>query len=363
MQPFKPHKLPIKELKWVEYIPYLGNARDRLAKFDGLLQGIPNPRVLLSPLTTKEAVLSSKIEGTQATLEEVLKYEANSSTGKEKTEDIKEVLNYRQALMYAIDRLDKLPLSERLIKEVHKILLKDVRSNTGILGEFRDGQVFIGKDGTTIETASFVPPKATDIPKYFKELENYMHYDEKDPLIQLAIVHAQFEIIHPFWDGNGRVGRILMPLFLYYKKVLSTPMFYLSEYFELNRDEYYSKLKGISQKNDWDSWIIYFLQAVIAQSEMNSKKAKDIQHLYNLMKDEISETTKSQYSLKILDFIFSYPIFNSTQFVEKTGINPSSGKKLLNKITEKGLVKLVEKGAGTRASIYLFPSLLQITEA
>ncbi len=152
MQPYKPHKLPIKELNWVEFIPYLGNARDKLAKFDGLLQGIPNPRVLLSPLTTKEAVLSSKIEGTQATLEEVLKYEANPSATQGKTEDIKEVLNYRQALMYAIDRLDKLPLSERLIKEVHKILLKDVRSNTGMLGEFRDGQVFIGKDGTMSST-------------------------------------------------------------------------------------------------------------------------------------------------------------------------------------------------------------------
>ena len=167
MQPYKPHKLPIKELNWVEFIPYLGNARDKLAKFDGLLQGIPNPRVLLSPLTTKEAVLSSKIEGTQATLEEVLKYEANPSASQEKTEDIKEVLNYRHALMYAIDRLDKLPLSERLIKEVHKILLKDVRSNTGMLGEFRDGQVFIGKDGTM---------SSTDYPMIQKLISNDQFY-------------------------------------------------------------------------------------------------------------------------------------------------------------------------------------------
>ena len=167
MQPYKPHKLPIKELNWVEFIPYLGNARDKLAKFDGLLQGIPNPRVLLSPLTTKEAVLSSKIEGTQATLEEVLKYEANPSATQGKTEDIKEVLNYRQALVYAIDRLDKLPLSERLIKEVHKILLKDVRSNTGMLGEFRDGQVFIGKDGTM---------SSTDYPMIQKLISNDQFY-------------------------------------------------------------------------------------------------------------------------------------------------------------------------------------------
>ena len=167
MQPYKPHKLPIKELNWVEFIPYLGNARDKLAKFDGLLQGIPNPRVLLSPLTTKEAVLSSKIEGTQATPEEVLKYEANPSASQEKTEDIKEVLNYRHALMYAIDRLDKLPLSERLIKEVHKILLKDVRSNTGMLGEFRDGQVFIGKDGTM---------SSTDYPMIQKLISNDQFY-------------------------------------------------------------------------------------------------------------------------------------------------------------------------------------------
>ncbi|MBN1617733.1 Fic family protein [Candidatus Dojkabacteria bacterium] len=363
MQPFKPHKLPIKELNWVEFIPYLGNARDRLAKFDGLLQGIPNPRVLLSPLTTKEAVLSSKIEGTQATLEEVLKYEANHSASQEKTEDIKEVLNYRQALMYAIDCLDKRPLSERLIKEVHKILLKDVRSNTGILGEFRDGQVFIGKDGTTIEAASFVPPKATDIPKYFKEFEKYLHYDEKDPLIQLAIIHAQFEIIHPFWDGNGRVGRILMPLFLFYKKVLTTPMFYLSEHFELNRTEYYAKLKGISKKNDWDSWIIYFLNAVAIQSEINSQKAKLIHNLYNKKKEEISQTTKSKYSFKVLDFIFSYPIFNSSQFYKITRIKGTTAKDLIKKIEKNKIIKLVQKGSGKRANIYLFPELLSITES
>ncbi len=362
MQTFKPHKLPIKGLNWVEYISYLGNARDKLAKFDGLLQGIPNPRVLLSPLTTKEAVLSSKIEGTQATLEEVLKYEANSSASQEKTEDIKEVLNYRQALIYAIDRLDKLPLSERLIKEIHEILLKDVRTNTERLGEFREGQVFIGKEGTTIETASFVPPEANEVPKYFKELEEYIHYEEKDPLIQLAIVHAQFELIHPFWDGNGRVGRILMPLFLYYKKVLSTPMFYLSEYFEANRNEYYSKLKGISEKNDWDSWIIYFLKAVAIQSEINSNKAASIHELYNKKKNEISQITKSKYSFKVVDFIFSYPIFNSSQFYKHTRIKETTARDLIRKIEKHRTIRLVQKGKGRKSNIYMFPELLLITE-
>ena len=251
MQAFIPHTLPLKKLDWSDFVQYIGGANRAVAKFDGLLQSIPNARVLLSPLSTKEAVLSSQIEGTQATLEEVLAFQSNPKKKTSSYEDIQEIINYRKAMDMAVDKLDKLPLSARLIRNIHKVLLQGVRGEGKDPGNFRTGSVFVGKRGLGVEGASYVPPEHQKIKKYFGEFEKYIHFDEKDYLVQLAIIHAQFEIIHPFWDGNGRTGRILMPLFLYYKKVLHLPMFYLSEYFELHRNEYYNNLQNISQNDDW----------------------------------------------------------------------------------------------------------------
>lgn len=362
--PHKAEKLPLGNIDWVSFIPFLGQAHDKIAKFDGLLQGIPNPRVLLSPLTTQEAVLSSKIEGTRATLEEVLAYEADPSIheGKEKKqEDIKEILNYRKAMNFAIKKLQKIPLSVSLVKNIHKILLTDARSQTQKLGEFRDWQVFIGKEGTTINEAKFIPPIATDIPDLMANLEKYIHFEEKDPIVQLAIVHAQFEIIHPFGDGNGRVGRMIMPLFLFYKKILSTPMFYLSAYFEKNREQYYSKLADITLKNDWNNWILFFLRAVKEQSEINIEKARTIKMLHDNKRGEIREVTKSQYSGEILDFIFSYPFFNTVQFINKTQINSNTSRDLLKRLVNSKILSVAKRGSGRSPSVYVFPELLRIT--
>jgi Fic family protein len=361
MKPFTPDKLPIKNLNWISYISLIGDARDKLSKFDGLLQGIPNPTVLLSPLITQEAVISSKIEGTQATLEEVLEYEADPNQMEHKEDDIKEVLNYRKAMRYAVENIKSKSLSEKLIKEIHAILLNDVRSNTKIVGNYRSWQVFIGEQGTTIEKAHFVPPIASEVPTLMSNIEKYIHSKEIDPLVQLAIIHAQFEIIHPFGDGNGRLGRIIMPLFLFFKDVLSTPMFYLSAYFEEHRDEYYDKLNNISSKGDWDAWIIYFLKAVKEQSELNIKRAKSILNLYNTKKEEIKEATGSQYSINILDFIFSYPFFSTSQFSLVTKVKQSYSKDLIKKLEKKGIIKLLRTSTGSNPNIYFFPELLRIT--
>jgi Fic family protein len=295
-------------------------------------------------------------------LEEVLQYEANPEKHEEKKEDIKQVLNYRKAMLYAMDKLDKVSLTNRLLKEIHKILLTNVRSNTKILGKFRDHQVYIGKQGTSIEDAEFIPPVATEVSEYMTKLENYIHKEEKNPLVQLAIVHAQFEIIHPFGDGNGRVGRMIMPLFLYFKGVLSKPMFYLSSYFERNRDDYYRKLKNITQNNGWNDWIMYFLAAVEEQSKINNDKARSILQLYNNKKEEIRELTHSQYTVDILDFIFSNPFFNSKQFTKQTHIGAqSTANDLISKLQGGDIIKLYEKGFGSTPNTYSFPELLDIT--
>lgn len=359
--PFIPLSLPLNNLDWVSYISLIGDARDRLSKFDGLLQGIPNPNVLLSPLTTQEAVLSSKIEGTQATLEEVLEYEADSKQLDEKKADILEVLNYRKAMYYAIEEMRSSPLSERLLKNIHKILLDNVRSNTKIIGEYRNGQVHIGREGTTLEEATYVPPAPQNIAELMSNLEKYFYYQEKDPLVQLAIIHAQFEMIHPFGDGNGRLGRIILPIFLHYKGVLSTPMLYLSGYFEKYRDTYYTKLNNISANGDWDGWIVYFLNAVKDQSELNITKAREIMSLYNRKKEEIKEATNSQYTVDILDFIFSYPFFTAPQLTQRTKINAKYSQDLVKKLEVSNLVKIVRQSSGRNPTIYVFEDLIKIT--
>lgn len=360
MHSYIPELVPLQDLDWTKYVHLLGKANAKVARFDALLHSMSNPEVLLSPLTTQEAVLSSKIEGTQASLKDVLEFEADPQKKTNKYDDIQEILNYRKAMRFAIKELGNMPLCSRLIKNVHAILLDSVRGQNKQRGHFRNGQVHIGRPGSTIESATYVPPVPAIVEDRMGNLEKYFHYEEKDFLVQLAIVHAQFEIIHPFWDGNGRMGRILLPLFLYYKKVLSTPMFYLSAYFELHRDDYYSKLLHVSKEKDWDSWIIYFLQAVIDQSQINIEKATAIHKLYDSKKEEIMNLTNSKYAIKILDFIFSYPVFSSTNFVKVAKIPKPSAMRALAVLEKGGLLKMIQAGSGRRPATYVFSKLLSV---
>ncbi|MBU1118604.1 Fic family protein [Patescibacteria group bacterium] len=361
MKAFVPHSLPLKNLDWTQFVHLIGKANADVARFDGLLQSMQNPVVLLSPLTTQEAVLSSKIEGTQATLEEVLEFEADPKKRTKKYDDIQEILNYRKAMRFSVKELDKKPLCINLLKSIHAILLDSVRGKNRDPGNFRKSQVYIGKPGAGLEAATYIPPEPHRVLDNLSSLEKYINSDEKDVLVQLAIIHAQFEIIHPFLDGNGRMGRILMPLFLYSKKALSSPMLYLSAYFERNRDDYYDRLSGISKENAWEEWIIYFLNAVIEQSQINIKKAKSIHELYDHKKIKIVDLTHSQFAIKTLDFIFSFPIFNSSQFVKKSRIPRASAARILGILERGGVINVAEKGSGKRPTIYTFPKLLSIT--
>ncbi|OQY01656.1 MAG: hypothetical protein B6I26_03375 [Desulfobacteraceae bacterium 4572_130] len=357
MKPFKPHKLPLEQLDWTSFVQHIGGANRAVAKFDGLLQSIPNTKILLSPLLKKEAVLSSKIEGTQATLEEVLAFEANPKKKTEKYEDIQEIINYRKAMNMAIEKLETLPLSSRLIKEIQKVILQGARGKGKKPGHFRTGLVFLGKKGFGIEGATYIPPEPQEIKKYFSEFEKYIHFNEKDFLVQLAIIHAQFEIIHPFWDGNGRTGRILMPLFLYYKKVLHLPMFYLSEYFELHRDEYYEKLQNISKNNDWKSWINFFLIATEKQSIKNIEKVQEILKLYNDLKEKIINIPTPKNAIKVLDFLFSMPIFDSRNFMEETEIKENPSFRIIKHLLDKNIISDDKK---IRNKTYFFDNLIKI---
>jgi len=362
MKSFIPDKLPLKNLDWTLFIESLGLTNRVLARYDGLLQSLPNPRVLLSPLTTQEAVLSSKIEGTQATLEDVLKYDANKNR-KEKSGDIHEVLNYRKALRHAEKELKTRPISLNLLKRIQKTLLSDVRGKDKMLGQFRTFQNFIGKPGSTIDQARFVPPAPNVLNEALDNFEKYIHYEEKDRLVQLAIVHAQFEIIHPFGDGNGRIGRILIPLFLFEKKILNSPMFYISAYFENNREAYYNHLKDITDKGNWQGWILFFLKALIEQGQKSTAKAQEILKTYENMKIEFPKIIRSQYSLQAIDFLFSYPIFDSKVFRKSSRIPKASANRIIAKLQEQKVITQLESASGRTAAFYIFDKLFNIVES
>ncbi len=366
MQPYTPDDLPLDNLDYRQLLPLVGQANAALARYDGLLQGIPNPAVMLSPLTTQEAVLSSKIEGTQATVDEVLEQEAGLLKEGEKYKDIQEISNYREALYKARDYLDSYPIRLGFVRELHRILMNSVRGQDKTPGEFRVDQNWIGKPGCTIEEASFVPPSPLRLMDYLQAWESYLGFDDVDFLLQAAVVHAQFELIHPFKDGNGRIGRILIPLFLYQKRALSQPMFYLSEFLESHRDEYYQRLKAISNDRDWNGWIAFFLGAIAFQAVQNSQRVNAIMALYEEMKVAIQEATHSQYSVHLLDAIFSKPIFKTSDLVGRLtaeyGIHEKTTPTLLRQLREVGILREIQPGSGRRAATLCFPRLINLAE-
>ena len=365
MKPFIPEKLPIASINWDSLITLIGKANRELARYDGILSVMPNPGVLLSPLTTQEAVLSSKIEGTQATFNEVLRFEAGETPVEESRRlDIEEIFNYRYAMRLAEEELKTRPFSLNLLKNLHAILLDGVRGRDKSKGEFRKTQNWIGASGTPIEKAQYIPPEPALVMEYMDNWEKYYHSDRPDPLIQLAIIHAQFEVIHPFLDGNGRLGRMIVPLFLLEKTILSHPMFYISAYFEENRDEYVSHLRKLGTSDDaWEEWIKFFLEALIKQSIKDSTRSKKIFDLYEDLKTRVIDLTHSQFAVPMLDQMFKQPIFPSNIFNDLDGM-PSKPSiiALLNKMKNGSVLSTIRKGAGRRPQILALGELLNICE-
>ena len=365
-RPYIPDQLPLVDLDYRLLFPLVGVANAALARYDGLLQSIPNPAIMLSPLTTQEAVLSSKIEGTQATVDEVLEQEAGLLKQGEKFQDIQEISNYRQALYAAREHLKDYPIRLSFVRELHRILMSSVRGQDKTPGEFRKDQNWIGKHGCTVEQATFVPPNPLQLPDHLQAWETYMDSNDVDFLLQTAVVHAQFELLHPFKDGNGRIGRILIPLFLYQKRALSQPMFYLSEYLEANREEYYQRLKAISAEADWNGWIAFFLRAIATQATQNSTRVTAIQILYEEMKIKVQSATHSQYTVHLLAAIFSKPIFRSTdlaqQLLRDFEIHEKTTTSLLRQLREADILRELQPGSGRRPATLCFPSLINLAE-
>jgi Fic family protein len=364
VRPFLPRRLPPDCLDWAELVPLIGRANRAIARYDGIVQGLVNPLVLLSPLAAREAVLSSMIEGTQTTLEELLEFEADPhDAAGPRYDDIREVMNYRSAMSSAVEELVNRPLSLNLLLRIHSILMDSVRGRDKRRGEFRKEQNWIGSPNTLLENATYVPPPYAALAGLLDNFERYLHADERDRLVQVALVHGQFELIHPFLDGNGRVGRMLIPLFLFAAEVISTPAFYMSAYLEAHRDEYYDRLRRLSRADDVQGWVDFFLRAVIAQAEEDGEKARRILGLYDRMKARVAELTRSQFAIRALDILFDHPILSTPQFVARSGLPKGSAVRILHALVNGAILRVIRPGLKRRPAIYAFSDLIEIVNA
>lgn len=364
MTPVKYHSgaFPPQSINYEALLPLIAKANTALGRYDGVMEGVPNPDVLLSPMLGREAEQSSRIEGTQATLKEVLEYEAGDiEVDEARNADIREVLNYQLALKEAVAGLDDLPLSQRLLRNAHATLMQGVRGQHSNPGNYRETQNWIGADGCSIDNALFVPPPINIMQTCIDQWEEYLHKGQPDTLVQMAIVHAEFEAIHPFLDGNGRLGRMIIPLFLYQKEKIKRPSFYISEELEHNRQKCYDRLRAVSENNDWDGWCEFFLQAVVDQADRNFDKAKAILSLHEKSRPIVADITGSQHAIRALDYFFTRPIFSSFQFrCEIDEIEYATAGAILRRLSEQNFIRLLRPKRGQRPAIYYFPQLLEI---
>lgn len=365
MKPFMPDALPLTaaRLDAAILLPLVAAANRALARYDGVLMTLPNPDLLLSPLMVNEAVLSSRIEGTQATLDQVFAHEAGEEPAPARRNDLEEVRNYRAAVNFADKAAAERGLTLSLIKEAHQRLMRGVRGAERTPGAFRADQNWIGRPGCAIEEARFIPPAPAAMRDALENWQSYLNASGEDPLIAAAIAHAQFEIIHPFNDGNGRIGRMIVPLHLTKLGVISRPHFYLSAFFERHRDRYYDQLLAVTDAGDWTGWVAFFCEAVRKQAEANLERAQALHGLYTDMLPAFVEATRSQFASSALAVFFAKPIISAPDFSIQAGLaNRATGTNLLRQLEEAGLIECVHRGAGRRPSRYAMWSIIRTAE-
>lgn len=337
----------------------LSRADRTLARLDGVTTVMPNPDLFIAMYVKKEALLSSQIEGTQASLEGVLEYEANLPT----TDDInqvKEVINYIKAMNHGLERLISLPLSNRLLKEIHEILLKDVRGSCKSPGEFKQSQNWVGPGGAPLSQAFFVPPPPQETDAAMGDLEKYFYADDDAPvLIRIALIHAQFETIHPFIDGNGRIGRLLITFYLLWKGVLQKPLLYLSYYLKKNRAEYYDLLMKVRLDGDWEAWVKFFLKGIAEVSDEATKTAREIIQLKeNLIGVLCKQKIASTYAIRLLDNLYQQPLITTTDVKKTLNVSNMAALQLVRKFEKAGILK--EISGKKRYQQFLFAEYLDI---
>lgn len=340
-----------------ELLTKLIDANKKIATLEGLSSRIPNMGLFVSMYVRKEALLSSQIEGTQCTLEDILNPLIEANTNR----DVSDVVNYIRATEFALERLKTLPLCNRLIKETHAVLLESVRGQEKNPGEFRYSQNWIGGQGSTLKNARYIPPNPEDMLTAMSDLEKYINSDDTlDPLIQAALIHYQFETTHPFLDGNGRVGRLLITLFLMEKDILSTPALYISYYLKMNRIEYYDRMTQVRRTGDYEQWISFFLQAFADSAEDAIHTIDRLTALHDKSTKLFDSLTKRQRTsvLKVFSYLESNPIIDIQKTATTLEMSYNTVSKVVSILIEDGILKQTDKSG--KAKIYSYTEYLDI---
>ncbi len=354
---------PALSLDW-PLMQTLSRADRALGELAGLGRALTNPHLLIGPFIRREAVLSSRIEGTQTDLPHLYAYEAGQLAlpGLEPhppEADLREVLNYVHALEYGLKRIEKLPLSLRLLRELHARLLQGVRGEQAKPGEFRRTQNWIGAPGCTLNEATYVPPPPGELLSALAAFENYLYAEGRyPPLIRLALIHYQFEALHPFLDGNGRIGRLLITLLLVHWQILPLPLLYLSAWFEQHRDDYYRLLLQVSTSGHWQEWITFFLKGMETQARDAVQRAKALQDLQRRWRKQVSRTRASANLLRLVDFLFESPVLTIPQAAEKLGVTYTAAKNMIKRLQAEGIVQ--SYGEKTYGKTFSAPDILHI---
>lgn len=358
------HQFPPENIELGPVVALIGRANAALSRYDGLLESLINPAVMLSPLVMKEAELSSRIEGTIATANEVYQQQAGEKFEPGKDADIQEILNYRSTLRTAGQMLGTDPLSLHLLRQMHENLMQGVRGQDKNPGQFRETQNWIGPRGCTIEEATYVPPSPLILQELLEQFVSFANSldDSLDPIVQTALIHAQFELIHPFDDGNGRIGRILIPLFLVRRGSIVSPSLYISGYLEAHRDEYYQCLENISEKGDWLGWVKFFLTAVVNQSESNLNLVRSIIELYERKKREVSDLLHTDQAIYIVDMLFDTPVFRANELHQRLDIQRQRAAQYIRSLKDAGIIVEIRPSSGRTPALLSFEDLWNITD-
>lgn len=355
---YVPAALPLP-IAWDASLAAALSAADRaVGRLAGEGRRLPNPHVLIRPFVRREAVLSSRIEGTQATLGELLAAEAGAAVERSPA-DLREVANYVVALEYGIERLGRLPLSLRLARELHEKLMRGVRGDAATPGEFRRSQNWIGPAGCTLANASFVPPPPDRLMDCLGAWERFLHDETLPPLVHTALVHSQFEAIHPFLDGNGRVGRLLITLLLVARGVLPSPLLYLSAWFEATRPEYYARLSAITERGEWEEWLRYFLTGAAGQAEDALDRIRRIDDLLARWRERLAKAP-SRLPERALDLFAENPFWTVNKLAARLGVAFTTAQRAIDRLESTGIVALAAEAKRNR--VYCARAILEILE-
>lgn len=352
-----PPRLPIP-IRWTDdLVQKLSLADACLGQLSGASKRLPNPHLFVRPFSRKEAVLSSRIEGTQTSLSDLLLYERSHVSANEA--DTIEVLNYIKALEFGVKRLDKLPLSMRLLNELHEVLMQGVRGQHATPGEPRRTQNWIGKPGCTLNTATYVPPPINEMHKCLTNFEKYLHEDGVPALIQVSIAHHQFEAIHPYLDGNGRLGRLLIILFMLERNLIHQPILYLSAYFERNKEKYYSHLLSVSIDGAWLEWYLFFLQGIVEESQNALQKIEQIDNLLEGWQSLLSTTPKGLHH-EIVFNLLENPFISAKQIAKEHRVAFTTAQRAIDKLAKTKILHPINDSK--RGRMFIARKLVEILE-